>query len=665
MTTASDWRAGHRSLEARIRALPGLLRDGVARLHPPEPPLPRDARFVLTGVGSSAAHARYLAYLLRDAAGLDARVVPLSGFIQGPPHDSGDAVLIVVSQGLSPNARLALADHPSWRRVVLLTAATEEGARAAGDADKASLLAELRSAGVTIVPFPAGENEYETLVRVVGPVAGHVAALYLASAIAPDAMPTVDVDALCSSLETAPARLDSALGNFDVTCLSTGVSLLTSGVYGELVENLRYKFLEGMLLPAPPVWDLLDVAHGPLQHAHTGPMTLIALARPDASYDAELLARIERALDPERHTVLRLAATLPGALAIIDHEALVNSLMLRFIAAREVDQINWPGRGRDRELYDLGSLPEDVRGQRSGATRARGDSWRAGRSALTRPSPPRARVAPVSTAEVPARAGAHYSERVSRLDALTWPELAGLLALGPLTAVIPLGSTEQHGPHLPYGTDTWIADELAARFCARVPEAIRCPTVPIGCSSEHAAFPGTLDLRADTLRAVLGDVLLSLRGHGFEAAFIFSAHGGNYAALADALSALRAAAAPMRVIAYTDLAALTACFHRLSGEHGVSADASGHHAGEFETSIMRAIRPQSVRDDRIDAGLVGAHADPQALFYPSLRANAPSGVVGDPRSASAERAAHYLDGWVELLVAAYRRENASTYTKGT
>jgi creatinine amidohydrolase len=351
-------------------------------------------------------------------------------------------------------------------------------------------------------------------------------------------------------------------------------------------------------------------------------MTFIALThRPAGAFENELLACVERALDRDRHTLLRLDATLHGVLGVFEHEALMNELMLRFIAACGVDQVAWPGRERDRELYEIGAAASLAPGVGSAAA----------------PGP----------------------RRLPRLESLTWPELDTLLAGGPRTALVPLGSTEQHGPHLPYATDTWIADALAARFCAHVAEAIWCPTIPIGCSSEHLAFPGTLDVQPETLRSVLIDVVRSLARHGFSRTFIFSAHGGNYVALADALPALRAAAAPMRVDAYTDLAEVTALFHRSSADFGVTAGASGHHAGEFETSIVRAIRPAAVRAARLEPGLVERPDHPQALFYPSLRTHAPSGVVGDPRSARAERAASYLDGWVALLVAAYRRENPS------
>jgi creatinine amidohydrolase len=115
----------------------------------------------------------------------------------------------------------------------------------------------------------------------------------------------------------------------------------------------------------------------------------------------------------------------------------------------------------------------------------------------------------------------------------------------------------------------------------------------------------------------------------------------------------------MRVTAYVDLQELSACIHGSSAAFGVSAEASGHHAGEFETSILRALDPDAVRTEVMEAGRVEPEKDPASLFYPSLRPHAPSGVVGDPRPASAARAERYLEDWVTLLLAAYRRENPS------
>jgi creatinine amidohydrolase len=115
----------------------------------------------------------------------------------------------------------------------------------------------------------------------------------------------------------------------------------------------------------------------------------------------------------------------------------------------------------------------------------------------------------------------------------------------------------------------------------------------------------------------------------------------------------------MQVIAFTELERLTALLHQESAAFGVTPEASGQHAGEFETSILQGLRPGNVRTAALTPGLVEPHPDPQTLFYPSLRTHAPSGTVGDPRPAAASRAAGYLDAWVAVLVEAYRREKKS------
>jgi creatinine amidohydrolase len=665
MTAGADaWRAGHRVLVERVRALPRLLRDGMPRLQA----FPADwrgrRRVVVTGVGSSAAHARFLAHLLAERGAFDVQVVPLSAFLA--PRVPSEEILVVFSQGLSPNARIALADPGAWARVIVVTAATEGGARAAGEAKKADVLAALRAAGVAMCPLPAGEDEYTTLVRVIGPMAGYVAALHLARAGAAPAPPVGaagrvsgmdrDVDTICDALAAAPAAAERVLAGFDPRFLARGIAFVTTGTYGELVENLRYKVLEGMLLPAPPVWDSLHVAHGPLQQAHAGSVTVLALTRRDAPAERDLLARIERALDPERHRLLRLEATLPGALAIFEHEALVNEIMLRYIAAAGIDQMRWPGQGREGELYglDAAPAPETAPAPDVAASAAAASDAGATPDAISTSAGRRGDVAA-------AAAGAAVPPGVAgrRLDTLTWPELEALLARGVRTAVVPLGATEQHGPHLPFATDTWIAEALAERVCARVPDSIQCPVLALGCSAEHLDFPGTLDVEAETLERVLRDVLLSLRHHGFDSAFVFSAHGGNFAPLRAASGRLRAVSAPMRLAVHDDLEGVTSLWHRLSADAGVSAAASGHHAGEFETSILAALRPDTVRVARVAPGILAPPGDAQALFYPSLRRHAPTGVVGDPRAAAPERAARYLDAWANLLVAAFRRANPS------
>lgn len=585
-------------LEERWAALPAALARTFDQAMPAlDWDLRRLRRIVATGVGSSEAHARFLVRLL-EGAGVLARFLPLSALVAPPAGADGDA-LVVFSQGLSPNARLVLRAAAAWGRVAIVTAATD------ADADPAKREA-LATPGAAVVGFD-GEEEYGTLLRVAGPLTGYVAAWRLATALAGGTAPALDVARVGAIVAAASARVDALLGGADASALLAHAHLVTTGDYGELAANVRYKVLEGLLLPAPPVWDLLHVAHGPFQQAFSGPATFMALARADAPDEPALLDRLAAMLDPARHRLVPLAATLPGALAILEHEALTTALVLRGIRERRVDQRRWPGRGFDAPLYALDHRPD---------------------------------------------AGAFVAR--------TWPEVE---ADARRTAIVPLGATEQHGPHLPLAVDTWIADALAERLCARVGDAVRLPAIGLGCSVEHAAFPGTLDLRPGTLTALLTDVVASLARHGVARVFLFSAHGGNCAPLAAALPALRAAAAPVPVDAFTDLDTLTAALHRRAAAAGVTPAAAGHHAGEVETSILLALRPHAVRTARLAAGHVAPTADPQALFHPSLRAHAPDGTVGDPRGADAARGLCYLDAWVDVLAEAYRgAKNAPTAT---
>jgi creatinine amidohydrolase len=636
-----SWRVAHAELAARVRAAPALLRAAAGRAEPPPAVgLAGIRRVVTTGIGSSAAQARLLAFLLAEHLGCDARFRPLGAFLEPAPRDSCDDLLVVVSQGLAPNARLALADPAAWRHVVVLTATRAADARARGREDAAAFLDHLFAIGVEVRAF-TGAEEYGTLLRVTGPLAGTLAVIRYAQALAAAAgraraMPACDGDTLAAAVAATAAKAESLRALAASGDLLGRLAFLASGDYSALVDNLRLKILEGLLVPAPPVFDLLEVAHGPFQQACTGVATFLALTRPDAAREGDLLARFEAMRDRERHRLVPLGATLPLPFCLFEHEALLNELVLAGIAAHAIDQARWPGQGRDRPLYVVGGADESatpVPGERS------------------------------STAG-PLMTDAHVrGER--RLGWLVWPEVAAALAAGPCVALVPLGATEQHGPHLPFATDTWIGDALVKRLAARLPGAVACPTLPFGCSREHLGFPGTIDLGPATLAAVLADVVASLAHHGFAGAFLFSAHGGNYAELAAMMPALRAAAPTMWVGAFTDLDGLTATQARVAAAAGITPEVAGHHAGEAETSILLALRPTAVRVAALESGHTAAVADPQRLFYPSLRDHAPTGTVGDPRAASAARAEAYLEAWVELLADAYRRAKNEKYANGT
>ncbi|MEI7772206.1 MAG: creatininase family protein, partial [Chloroflexales bacterium] len=181
------------------------------------------------------------------------------------------------------------------------------------------------------------------------------------------------------------------------------------------------------------------------------------------------------------------------------------------------------------------------------------------------------------------------------LDELTRAEAR---ALAPdALVVLPVGATEQHGPHLPVGTDRMIVEHVARAAAAQVAGAIPvvvAPTLPFGSSHHHVPFGGTLSLGTETYYRALVDLAESLIASGFRRIFILNGHGGNSELIQLVARDLALkhpatlAAAPYWTIAWDALVAERA--HVAAGLPG--------HAGTFETSLVLALRPDLVREPR-------------------------------------------------------------------
>jgi creatinine amidohydrolase len=215
------------------------------------------------------------------------------------------------------------------------------------------------------------------------------------------------------------------------------------------------------------------------------------------------------------------------------------------------------------------------------------------------------------------------------LARLTWTDVD---AGGPATLLVPVGATEQHGPHLPCTTDTDIATALATSAAARLPNALVAPALPYGSSGEHAAFAGTLSIGAEATELVLVELGRSARATATRVVLI-STHGGNAGPVARAVGRL---------------AREGSCVDVFRPRWAVPADA---HAGRTETSLMLALAPDRVRVERAEAG------DRRSLdqLMPELRrrgvaAVSPNGVLGDPAGASAEEGHRLLAAAVDDLV---------------
>ena len=169
---------------------------------------------------------------------------------------------------------------------------------------------------------------------------------------------------------------------------------------------------------------------------------------------------------------------------------------------------------------------------------------------------------------------------MNRLADMTWPDVAAAVAAGATTVILPLGATEQHGPHLPLGTDTFRAAALADRLAARLPEALVAPPLPIGCSDEHAGFPGLLSLDAETLASVIVDCAGRMVAWGARRLILLSAHGGNGRALERAAARLTRELPDLRVWLPNDLLVVADAALEVGGGGDVPPEAVGLHAGE-------------------------------------------------------------------------------------
>jgi creatinine amidohydrolase len=219
---------------------------------------------------------------------------------------------------------------------------------------------------------------------------------------------------------------------------------------------------------------------------------------------------------------------------------------------------------------------------------------------------------------------------VRSLAGAVWPDIPDGALL-----VVPLGSTEQHGHHLPLGTDTAVACAVAEAAAGSLDGALLAPALAYGASGEHEHFPGTVSLGTEALTGLLVEYGRSA-GRWAGRVLLVNGHGGN-------LDALRTAGALLRTEG-RDVAWFPC---------GVPAGDA--HAGRTETSLMLYVEPEGVLGERALAG----EAAPLGALLPRLRADgvravSPTGVLGDPAGASAAEGAALLADLADRLVAAAR-----------
>jgi creatinine amidohydrolase len=230
-----------------------------------------------------------------------------------------------------------------------------------------------------------------------------------------------------------------------------------------------------------------------------------------------------------------------------------------------------------------------------------------------------------------------------------WPDVA---AAEPARwiAVLPLAATEQHGPHLPLGTDVMIAEAYLARVRELLPDSIPAtflPVQPVGISTEHLGYPGTLTLPSEVALQSWMALGISVARAGIKKLVMVTSHGGNSAAMTLVAQDLRA---------QHGLLAVTTAWSRFGAPEGLfSAEELRHgiHGGAVETSIMLARYPEAVRRESIADFRPRSIAMEQDYRWLSAHRPAPfawqaedlheSGAAGDATQASAEKGERLLE----------------------
>lgn len=243
-----------------------------------------------------------------------------------------------------------------------------------------------------------------------------------------------------------------------------------------------------------------------------------------------------------------------------------------------------------------------------------------------------------------------------RWEQLTSPEIDAL-DRETTVLILPIGSVEQHGNHMPVGTDTLLAQAVSLAASEKAGNVVVLPPPWYGFSAHHMRFAGSVTLRAETLMAMCEDIVASVVAHGFRRILIVNGHGGNGGiidVLASSLGHRHYGTARIATLTYFTLARDAIARLRQSESGGMG------HACEFETSMVQHIRPELVKIEQAQAtypdpgshylttDLLGAQA---VRVYHDFGDLSPTGTLGDPSLASPEAGAAFFAACADALAA--------------
>jgi creatinine amidohydrolase len=243
------------------------------------------------------------------------------------------------------------------------------------------------------------------------------------------------------------------------------------------------------------------------------------------------------------------------------------------------------------------------------------------------------------------------------MENLTWEDISLLIKEGYDKVIVPIGSTEQHGPHLPLCTDSLITLEISKKLATKLGKTLVAPIITIGLSKHHMSFPGTITLKEETLYYLLRDIISSLTQHGFRKFILLSMHGGNYPALVNIANILRREYVNVQIEVFEDFNVLSEAFHESAKEAGIDEGIIGSHAGLIETSVIFYLNQNLVKKDKIRRGFIGDLREARKkLREAGIRSVSEIGVIGDPTLYSVEFGEKAIIKTVEFLYDYFKKK---------
>ena len=231
------------------------------------------------------------------------------------------------------------------------------------------------------------------------------------------------------------------------------------------------------------------------------------------------------------------------------------------------------------------------------------------------------------------------------MEEMTWVEIKEAIEGGRTGVIVVSGAMEQHGPHLPTGTDTILGYELAQRAAVQLDNVLVAPVVRPCLSEHHIGFPGSFTLSWKTYYDVLEDYCESLSQNGFTDIFLASSHGGNTAVMTAITPDIAKKLYGRTNVHLIDYHAFSAGdTSELLQKQGISKAKAGVHSGYSETSLMLVAKPHLVKMELAEKGLDDdAFYEPENIprsqincFIHGIKPYSDNGILGDPRGANRE-----------------------------